>query len=62
MRRVRAVLRWYRHDRRASKTAMARALGVNRKTVYRWLVGIDRPSPAMQKAIEAWLSTIRNGT
>jgi DNA-binding XRE family transcriptional regulator len=43
----------------ASQAALARDLGVARKTIWRWLAEIDRPDPAMQRAVREWLGQLR---
>jgi hypothetical protein len=43
-----------------SKAALARDVGVDRTTIYRWLAGVDRPPPAMQARVKRWLEKQRH--
>jgi transcriptional regulator with XRE-family HTH domain len=52
LRRLREI---FPRRRDATHTALARDLGVTRKTISRWRTGEDRPSPAMQARVKAWL-------
>jgi hypothetical protein len=42
-----------------SQRAMADDMALSRKTIWRWLAGIDLPDAATQKAVRAWLAKRR---
>lgn len=47
----------YQHGR-ISARALSIAIGVNDRTVRRWLAGEDRPSPADQERLRAWAAEV----
>lgn len=53
---LRGVLNSHWRHGHVSQSALADAVGVNKRTVGRWLDGTDRPAVTMQAAVAAWVS------